>query len=405
MIFRSSDHQRMIMKICLLYIILLIGIFSCSRKGAGEGDAEIARHTIYIDPAGVSEEKVNYSSLFDSIHYITVPTDSVFLVGKADKLLVTEDYIFLMDQKVARSVCGIDMQGNKILHLNKTGRGPGEYGLMTDIAYHPQKEELLVYCKMRQRILHYNLRGKFLREEKVPFRMMKFHPLGEGYVFHSEYYDNDKIYINGLSPNLFIYTPQRPGEVKGAAYFRPPLNRSLILNTNCQFSSWGDTVSIKPDHSNMVYHITAEGITPAWKLDFGAYNEDGRYWNMVRKKGVKYKEIKEFIRNAGLCESYWFLESGEYIYFTYRQQGRRKDVLYSKKSGQMKHLQYFRNDMDEITLFYPKAIYKDKIYCLLNSGEVYRARESLKGRLPAEVLAQADEFGNPIIAVFTLKPF
>lgn len=55
MIFRSSDHQRMIMKICLLYIILLIGIFSCSRKGAGEGDAEIARHTIYIDPAGVPE--------------------------------------------------------------------------------------------------------------------------------------------------------------------------------------------------------------------------------------------------------------------------------------------------------------------------------------------------------------
>ena len=61
--------------------------------------------------------------------------------------------------------------------------------------------------------------------------------------------------------------------------------------------------------------------------------------------------------------------------------------------------------MDYVTLFRPIAIHDDKLYCLLDSEEVYKMKEELTGVLPDRLLENVQEFGNPIIAIFTLKPF
>ena len=61
--------------------------------------------------------------------------------------------------------------------------------------------------------------------------------------------------------------------------------------------------------------------------------------------------------------------------------------------------------MDYVTPFRPIAIYDDKLYGLLDSEEVYNMKEELKGILPDTILENVQEFGNPIIAIFTLKPF
>lgn len=386
-----------------IFVVFLSVIFACSRTD--KPDLPEAEEVISINPGSVSKEKVKYSAIFDSLNYIFIPTDSNFLIGKVDKLLVTDDYIFVMDQKMSRSVFGVNKKGDKLLHINKTGRGPGEYALMTDIAYNPKQRELLIYCKIRQCILHYSLDGKFLHEEKNPFKIRKFCPIEGCYAFHCEYYENNKLYKSGLSPNVILSDLQKALPLQVSAYFKPPVNQGLVLNTNCQFSAWEDTVSIKPDHNNIVYHITADKIIPKYRLDFGAYNMDERYWNMVRKDGAKYRDIKEFITESGLCESFWFLESSDYIYFSYKQKGERYDVLYSKNTKKIKHLRYYQNDMDKITLFYPKAIYKNKLYCLLKSEEVTKMQQVLPGELPDKLLKHVDEFDNPIIVEFTLKPF
>lgn len=388
-----------------ILVALLLASFSCNRNRVDKLNSASTEETIFVDPSSVSTERIKYSTLFDSINYVFIPTDSNFLIGKVDKLLVTDDYFFVMDHKISRTVFGIDKKGNKIFHLNKTGRGPGEYGLMTDISFVPEKQEVLVYCKVKSQVLHYDLDGKFLRAEKVPFKIRKFQPVCNKYVFHCEYYENKKLYKNGLSPNIFLFDPEKSVSPDGAAYFTPPVSQSIVLNTNSHFSCWGDTVSIKPDHSNIVYHVTADKIIPKYTLDFGSHNVDDRYWNMVRRNGIKYEELDEFLTNAGLCESFWFLESGDYIYFSYEQKNKRNDVLYSKKTKKTKHIRFYQNDMDKITLFYPKAIYKDKLYCLLKAEEVYNMEKVDTKELPGELLNQVDEFSNPIIAVFTLKPF
>lgn len=379
-------------------------MLSCG-KDREKAYSNFAEEVITIDPVKVSAERIKYSTLFDSINYLFIPTDSNFLIGKIDKMLVSDDYIFMMDQKIARAVFGINKKSEKILYINKTGRGPGEYGLMTDIAFSSEEKEILIYCKIKGKILHYNLKGEYLFEENIPFKIRKFYPFNNSYVFYCEYYENKKLINKGVSPNIFLFNSKETKLNDASAYFTPPINQGIVLNSNCQFSFWGDTVSIKPDHCNTVYHVTENGIIPKYFLDFGSYNIDERYWNIVQQRGIKYKEVNDFVTNSGMCENFWFLESSDYLYFTYLQNGKRYDVLYSKKTKNLKQLRFYENDIDQISLFYPKAIYKNKLYCLLKAEEVNKVQKVLPGQLPEKLLEYIDEFGNPIIAEFTLKPF
>ena len=392
--------KKYITIICFLLIIL----FSC--KNENVINIELAKENIFINPMSVSKDRINYSDWFEKIDYITLPTDSNFLIGSIDKLLVTDDYLFVMDQKISRSVSSIDRNGNVKLSLSKTGNGPGEYMLMTDISFDSKQEEVLIHCKVKQKILYYDLDGNFLREQKIPYRVRKIYPISDNtFAFYCEYYDNPKLHKLSNSPNLLLANLAPPSIIEKTAYFEPPIDQSVVWNANCQFSFWGDTLSIKPDHHNTIYHITKDGIYPVYTLDFGSYNIDSKYWNQVKQRGITLEKINAYSNESGLCESYRFLESSNYIYFVYKQKGKIYFVLYSKKTKTLRHTETFQNDMDMVTLFRPIAVHDDKFYCLLESEDVYRMREHLKGAIPDEILDNVQEFGNPIIAIFTLKPF
>ncbi len=51
-----------------------------------------------------------------------------------------------------------------------------------------------------------------------------------------------------------------------ANYFKGEINPSVVWSSLCDFSLVGDSLSIKPDHCNIVYHIVGNNIYPAYKL-------------------------------------------------------------------------------------------------------------------------------------------
>lgn len=59
-----------------------------------------------------------------------------------------------------------------------------------------------------------------------------------------------------------------------------------------------------------------------------------------------------------------------------------------------------------VTLFRPVAVHRDKFYCVLEAGDVYQMKKTpVHTSIPDEIINQVQEFDNPILAVFTLKPF
>lgn len=379
--------------------------FACScNTSSGVMDS---KDIINIDPNTASKVRVNYSSWFDGISYIPLQTDSNFLVGKVDKLLVTDDYIFIMDRKISRSVFCMDKEGHKVFSLNKSGKGRGEYVSMNDIAFDAAKKELIIHCDIRKKLLYYNMHGAFLREESVPYEASRTQPVGDHLALYCGFDDNSNLKESGKFANLALIGADKQTVESAAEYFEAPVLKTVVWTSECQFSQVNDTLlSIKPDHCNTVYHVTPTTIYPAYTLDFGDYMVDGRYWEKTKEKNATSKKLDAYSNNLKLCESFRYFEGNDYIFFVYRQAGVVYNALYSKKTKRLLHTPTFQNDMDMVSLFRPVAVYRDKFYCVLEAGDVYRIKKyPVNTSIPNEIMDHVQEFDNPILAVFTLKPF
>lgn len=347
-----------------------------------------------------------YSNIFKQIDYIRIPYDNTFCIGKVNKLLVTDSLLFVMDRKISRGVYCFDSTGNSISAIHKTGVAPGEYISMRNLFYGIDSEEILIYAAIRQKMLHFSLNGTFLYETDLPFNSLRVEPIGGNCIMYNDYRINEDLKWNGKYPNLILWNPKKNSVEFAADYFKAPAAKATLITSEPQFSKLNDTLySIKPDHCNTVYHVTPHQIYPAYQLDFGPYNLDDEFWDMASQKRMKFKTLDAYSDSRNLCETFRFLEGEDFLYFVCKQKKTVTHVFYSKKTKTLKQIAKFENDMDYVTPFRPIAIYDDKLYGLLDSEEVYNMKEELKGILPDTILENVQEFGNPIIAIFTLKPF
>lgn len=389
----------------LLFFPLVLFLFACSgSKFRYVAENAPQTDTIYIDIDNA--KKSSYLDMFEKMDYILTPYDSVFCIGKVNKLLVTDSLLFMMDRKISRGIYVLDRQGNSVATIHKTGSGPGEYIAMKDISYNEKTQEMKAYCVARKKQIHYTLQGNFVTENDIPYFSLRAESIGDNYILHTDYAKSEDLKWNGKYPNLILWNPKENSVEFAADYFKAPAAKATLITSEPQFSKLNDTLySIKPDHCNTVYHVTPHQIYPAYQLDFGPYNLDEVFWDMASKKRMKFKTLDAYSDSRNLCETFRFLEGENFLYFVCKQRKTVTHVFYSKKTKALKQIAKFENDMDYVTPFRPIAIYDDKLYGLLDSEEVYNMKEELKGILPDTILENVQEFGNPIIAIFTLKPF
>ena len=397
---KLTDMKKLIITTVLIPLLL-----SCHENHSLQKET-YAHDTIDIKKSIINQEKILFSQYVESINYYPVPTDHDYLIGKVGKLIVADSLFILMDNQITHSVFIFDKKGSRKSCIHQHGNGPTEYINLSDVYYNPNHQELGLYCNIKNRILYYDINtGAYLREQKFPYKSDMIQLIGENVVQHTEYNENPDLGINGLYPNLIYFTQKNPKMVIGKNYFKGPINRALVTSSRGWFSLWNDTLSIKPDHCNIVYHCTKDSIFPAHFLDFGEYNIDERYWNKVMEKNINAKKLNDYCQSENLCETIWYMESKNLIHFTCKQRGDLSRVIYSKKNKKGIRFKIFENDMDMIATFQPKTISGNKLYGLLSSHNTVIFCNSVKQDLVPPILKDIKEGDNPVIVEITLKDF
>lgn len=74
---------------CFVYIFFL----GCQEKA----DTVVeCKYEIKVDLERV-KDSILFSDLFEKVSYVRIPTDDNFLIGRIDKLVVSDDYIFMLN--------------------------------------------------------------------------------------------------------------------------------------------------------------------------------------------------------------------------------------------------------------------------------------------------------------------
>lgn len=388
--------------ICLLLgLLFLLIIGGCTSKI----DDVVCERQITIDPKEALDS-ILFSEVFEKISYTKITTDDNFLVGRIDKLVISDEYIFILDRDLSRSVFCIDKSGNKVFEIHRLGKGPGEYVDLRDIAYDFRQKELLLFCGVRQRVIWFDLQGNYLREKKIPFWIVGIQSLQDkGLALFCDYNPENKLKKDNYYPNVIV-VDSNMNVLTQNAYFDVIVDKGVVWSSRPDFSCLGNTVGIMPDHSNTIYHIENNNIT-SWKVDFGKYNINEEYWEQAANKKMSLKQLEEYCRVQGICKCIYYMENEKIIYFAYRYKGNHYHVFYSKETGRLIQTKKLVNDMNRFGKFSPKNLDRTQFYSYVSAGMVYDSRDKLKESkaMPEDILQTIEMSDNPILVSYTIKNF
>lgn len=388
------------MRIFIIYCIVLILLFFSGCREKMNPIVE-CKYEIKIDPEQ-AKDSILFSDLFEKVSYTRIHTDDDFLIGRIDKLIVSDKYIFILDRKLSRSVFCIDKNGERVFEIQRLGKGPGEYIDLRDIAFDSIRQEVLLFCAASQKIIWFDLNGKFLREKKLPVWAVGMHPIDNGVVVYSDYNVNSEWKSIGYYPNV-ILLDSAMNIIGCQAYFKGNIDKSFIWSSRPDFSLVGNKVGIMPDHSNVIYYVSGENMIPAWNIDFGKHSIDENYWKQASNKNMSLEKWVEYCRVEGVCECVYYMEGEEIIYFMYSYKGERYHVFYFKKSGRLLHSKKFVNDLNRFGGFKVQALYDGNFYGDIDAGIIYENRDKLKKIISEDVLNKIEMSDNPVVVNYTIK--
>ncbi len=393
------------MKTSFLSLLIVCTFIGCNSHNSIP-EKGIARDTIPLPDLNIEQEQVRLSDITDSINYYPIPTDDDYLIGRVSKILVTDSLYIIADNKITHSVFIFSRNQTFKSLIHQHGDGPTEYLRLSDAFYNNTLKKIGIYCNLKKEILYYHLNGEYSHRYEIPYRGESIYPMGTGFILHTEYQENVSLKKGNKYPDLiFVKKENDTASPVCGNYFEGPVNHSIVWSSDSNMSTWKDTVAIKPDHSNIVYHCTSEGLYPAYFLDCGNNNIDERFWNKVSETNMDINKLEEYCRSKNLCEIIWYLESERFISFTCKQKGILTQVLYSKRSKNIRTFRTIENDMESYASFIPKAIKGNKVYRIIPAYSiVQQGKLNNRQKLPLS-LQHVKESDNPIIVEFVLKDF
>ena len=331
-----------------------------------------------------------------SIDYIKL--DSSEPVGVIDKMIVTNDKIFIMDSFAAQQIFVFDKTGKLLFRIKNKGRGPKEYISIWDMQVDTIRNEILVNDALARSYLYYSTDdGTFLRREKgiancylacIDSLSINLQIPGQDFNDDENWAilvsDKDSVLYKGFAPT--------------------PLQDNNFAVNSFTYDCDGKLL-FTPVYSDTVYQFMSVSIvSPKYVI-----HQKKSIWNLYNQK-IPPLEVDKLIkqnnytRYAGKFldgESYASFEIAhkweEYItprpYFW----DKRTDIVFAWDTANV--------DEDAIVheiIRQPIAVYGDTFFgtCSPQIPEEYRKNLSPKIKSLLECSKESD---NPIVVAYTLK--
>ena len=313
----------------IMFVFLFFVFCSCSGVSSSflKVDTDsIAKKNIPIIKPEFEGKRLSISDYLKSVRYVKLELSDESLIGEITKLEVFENRIYVHDLKT-KSVFVFSIDGRYLFKINNVGQGPGEYLQVNFFGIDRDRKEMVLSDFVSMKILRYDLSGKYLSTQKVPFRGYGIHPIHDDKIaFYSAYRKTEKF----KKEHLLYYIDSKNNIEK--AYF-PYVNEDdvdFISTQSGPFYSNGNDYNYFDRYSDMVYLIGKDGLVPKYKFDFGDKVFDISYMERPSNELKEYLQKEEFpilyfvaendnllVFNAGhnykTCLGYYFKKTGEVL--------------------------------------------------------------------------------------------
>lgn len=276
------------MKNIKLIILLLITcvLFCCNSKF---DDINQTRN-IEIEVNNI-ERNSNFSSI-SKYRLIALETNNYCLIGKIDKVIYRNKYIYILDREIAKSVFIFDSNGKFISKIRALGKGPGEYIFLNDMDVDSNGNVYLLDTK-QNKILCFNNNGSYKKDIKFDFLTFSFTVVDSTtFIFCQQGIFNEKI-----NSEISIWQ-SNSNMIK--SFFKQDFNKTpkiLYHTKDYELFTSNDVVNYVPKNSYQIYEISSNKVYAKYYINFKTLNMPD-----IDNKDINNNTFIEYIN------------SGKYVY-------------------------------------------------------------------------------------------
>lgn len=350
------------MKIQLLSIVLFNFLFfSCQQRESTNSDNS---ETIRISKKEIQDE-IDISKMVGEVRYVELETTETSLIGQVSKLITHKDKIYITDRFIVSKIYIFDADGRFVTTVSSIGKGPGEYMTLDDIAIDSYRDELLISDASNQKIIVFDLEGKFLREFKTPYWVSNVYALRDHYLLYL--YDT-----NDEEHNLLVLEKHNLAVVN--KLFPKVLGRDGFTHSAPFFESSNETL-FTFSLVNEIYNITdieTGSIKAKYILDF----KDHPTLKEFEKKSTD--EVYDFITNGSYC--YWpfnINETERWLMFNFMLGDQKKFAFYDKNEKSIHLGDSVTNHTDGKPFSMPMYSTGDELISVLYAYEIKDRNDEL----------------------------
>lgn len=362
--------------------------------------------TIPVNKNLVQTAQISLKDDVVKIEYIPLETNDSCLISNVLSLQVSKEYLFLYNGKT-NQVLQFDRTGKYITTIGRTGNGPGEYGLVSDLAIDENNRQLYIFQLGKAPVV-YSFDNKFLFADTT-LQM----------VSNMALLRNKRRALKGqiLVPNAWLAAIQNEeGVIVDEVYPYPStLPKEVCYMGNVIFSSSGNNALAFTTCNDTVFRLTDKGIIPAYYLE--RENRKEFYSDVADIRQRKNTPIQD-----ADIDLYDLFETPNYLYLRVSKAGKIYIQRYSK-SGHLglscqvpddylacsfgipgNNVIGITNDVDNGVPFWPEFSINENMRAQMLTYDLISGLQE-KGYLEdmPEVLRAVKEDDNPIVILYTFK--
>ena len=399
------------------FILLLLNIifFSCIKeRDAGRAkeffagyeniipetvpETEVDRsELITIDIPSSKDQFLEFDELIDSLYYVKLETNSKCLIGNIDKIISIKDRLIIIERFNRQSVLMFSDKGEFLTEISKSGKGPGEYISLSDVAVDKNKEEIVLFDGRGRKRLFFDLDGKFLREEITYFYSTNFEILSNGNYLYAQLINVNMHLPTVSNYNLVVTTPD---QIITQKIFRDEIETQLPnlkdFGNKHNLHATGAGVLFTPRFSDTIYEINSTGVKAKFHLNMG-----DRY---VVRHMQSHNTVEDYFEKQNNDKLYKFngvsFETDNSLFFNISNLG---SCFYKKGTGELVWGNMFSFSSDKIIgsrmpegstgSFFIGVIWPHSLYI---AGRKFE--ESV-----AQILEGVEKEDNPILFFYSIK--
>ncbi|MEG1615316.1 MAG: 6-bladed beta-propeller [Bacteroidales bacterium] len=356
------------------------------------------------------ESSIELKKEIAHVEYIPLETNDSCLISNLLNLQLSDEYLFMYNGKT-RQVLQFDRKGKFVRPIGRPGGGPGEYGLVSELAIETDLRELSIFQYGDSRLI-YSFDGVFLRKDSViPSQAAGMYKLPNG-----------DFALKGLIMSPIQNAPwagalmTKEGALKASKNLYPStLKEDVCFMKEICFSPSSKNVLLFTSCNDTVFDISSNGITPAYILQ--RQNESDYYANIADISRLGDPAIE----NEQTIGVYDFFETGN-SFFVRLYKGENIYLLhYDKSTGELKsqraHDDYIassgmipgnnvigiKNDFDGGIPFWPEFHCNENSRAQVVSASLISALREKGHLIGGPSALEIGEDDNPVIIIYQFK--